>query len=171
MCCSARVHTEPSCEPGSTPQVLHFVDHNHSPDPEAVMAVRVKSKVCELASRNILQPLCSVYKDFVTPMASSQASLGGRARCIAPGEPRCLLEGQWSRTCAGERFLLSQADNIMIFATDQNLEVLAQSPIIFMDGIFKSAALHASRLVQGSLCGTRVLPPPRQGQHNILPRP
>ena len=156
--CSARIHTEPSCEPGSTPQVLHFVDHNHIPDPEAVMAVRVKSKVCELASMNILQPLCSVYKDFITSeLARSDNTDGGiipsflgcksqmhRARrAEMPPVPKTFedinLEGQWSRTCAGERFLLSQADNIIIFATDQNLEVLAQSPIVFMDGTFKSA--------------------------------
>ena len=161
--CSARIHTEPSCEPGSTPQVLHFVGHNHIPDSEAVMAVRVKSKVCELASMNILQPLCSVYKDFITSeLARSDNTDGGiipsflgcksqmhRARrAEMPPVPKTFedinLEGQWSRTCAGERFLLSQADNIIMFATDQNLEVLAQSPIVFMDGTFKLHGCFAS---------------------------
>ena len=49
------------------------------------------------------------------------------------------LEGQWTLTNdnCNQQFLLYQDDDMVLFATDNNLEMMAAADAIFMDGTFK----------------------------------
>ena len=49
------------------------------------------------------------------------------------------LEGQWTLTNdnCNQQFLLYQDDDMVLFATDNNLEIMAAADAIFMDGTFK----------------------------------
>ncbi|XP_071118353.1 uncharacterized protein [Haliotis cracherodii] len=54
------------------------------------------------------------------------------------------LEGEWTRTQGGERFLhtvpMSEGeDPILIFTTDKNLELLCEADIVYEDGTFSSS--------------------------------
>lgn len=58
---------------------------------------------------------------------------------IAIGD-EIVLDGEFSLTAKGERFLFfdneSESNRIVIFATNENLNVLAQCNAIFCDGTF-----------------------------------
>ena len=56
------------------------------------------------------------------------------------------LSGDWSLSIAGERFLLHQGSDMIIFATDQFLRLLAECDTIFMDGTFKAAPKQFKQL-------------------------
>ena len=56
------------------------------------------------------------------------------------------LPGEWSKTAAGDNFVVHKDDTILILSTDANLEVLGQSSVIFMDGTFKAAPRIFSQL-------------------------
>lgn len=155
--CPARVQTEGSVEIGDHPTVVFFSEHSHMPDTEEIVSVKVKSKVCQLASMDLLQPLCQVYKNFVTgedapsnpdnaivpDFGACRTMMHRTRRSKMPPVPTSIaeinLEDQWSLTLGGQQFLLSQEGEIIIFATETNLRMLAQTSIVFMDGTFKSA--------------------------------
>ena len=153
--CPARLHTSNDCEANVPADVLHFTDHDHMPDEEDVVATKIKADVCNLAKNELLQPLSSIFKDYVTrnnvprndvilPAFQSCSSQMHRARRtqmppVLTTIAEIDLQGHWSQTRAGDPFLLSQDDDIIIFATDANLQILSQSSALFMDGTFKAA--------------------------------
>ncbi len=47
--------------------------------------------------------------------------------------------GEWAKTTRGEDFLLASQNNIHIFATEGNLQLLAQSEELYVDGTFHIA--------------------------------
>ena len=54
------------------------------------------------------------------------------------------LEGQWALTKEDQQFLLHQDDDMVLFATDNNQEMMADA--IFMDGTFKISPLQFTQL-------------------------
>ena len=67
------------------------------------------------------------------------------------------LQGQWTTTKQDERFLLHQDEDMLIFATDDNLSTLSSATTVFMDGTFKSAP-----------ASSHLLPTSREVQRHLL---
>ena len=49
-------------------------------------------------------------------------------------------------TTAGDNFVIHQDDDMVLLGTEENLRVLAESQMLFMDGTFKSAPQFFSQL-------------------------
>ena len=56
------------------------------------------------------------------------------------------LEGQWGMTAVNQPFLQHQDNNMILLATDNNLEMLASADTVFMDGTFKIAPRQFTQL-------------------------
>jgi hypothetical protein len=68
------------------------------------------------------------------------------------------LEGQWGMTAVNQPFLQHQDNNMILLATDNNLEMLASADTVFMDGTFtvelgKCCAKVRRMLVSKSIIG------------------
>ena len=140
-------------------RIVHNSDnHNHAPDIEQVAKAKLKSDLCKLAAENPTRSLGQVYRayvtsdaapqrdddDFLVPALSSCKSQMNRARRrTLPTLPQTRadvhLEGEWSRTKRGDDFVVHQDEEMVIFSTTENLERLAGSDTIFIDGTFKIA--------------------------------
>ena len=85
-----------------------------------------------------------IDEDLMPPTFNSCRSMMHRARRQGlPNIPRTCaditLSGEYEMTLNNQQFLLHQDQDIIIFGTQQNLQILAQSATIYMDGTFKSA--------------------------------
>ena len=117
---------------------MHSIPHDHEPDIESVAVDKMKSDLSTLSASNPTKKLKEIYRDYVQseelpaddyfqiPMLSTCRSQMYRARCVnRPPLPKTRadinLQGQWTTTKQGERFLLHQEEDMLIFATDDNI--------------------------------------------------
>ena len=153
--CKGRVHTTGE---GDNVTVVMYKDHDtHMPDEEKAVKVTVKSKLCEMAKEDPIRPLKQLYKDFITsenlPDDADDVLIPSFTGCrtqmhrsrhenfpvLPTSREEVKLEGEWATTSTGQRFLLHQDADMVILATDENLQLLADSEILFLDGTFKAA--------------------------------
>ena len=148
--CTGRAHTTGNDEV----QLFKSTDHDHGPDMEAALSAKMKSDLCERAADNPTLPMKEVYNqymssdappledDLLEPQLRSCKSQMYRVRrqnmsSLPASREDINLEGQWALTNDNKQFLLHQDDDMVLFATDNNLEMMAAADVIFMDGTFK----------------------------------
>ena len=134
--------------------------HNHTANPAEIWALKIKGNLKKKAQQT-LQPLPALYTQEVATIVnqpnsdevaaalptfqSIRASLYRSRRKRLPPLPQqrsdISIQGEWANTLDSRRFLLcedSQQDKIIIFATDQNTELLAESDTLYIDETFRS---------------------------------
>ena len=148
--------------------------HTHAADEPKLKAQSILRRLKERCQTDA-RPMPSLYdeelamlrtKDFITDnpdhhsitqalptFEACRASLyRARSRVRPPLPPTrsdIALDGRWTTTLAGDRFLLSDegdANRMLIFATDDNLTHLANATTIFGDGTFYAAPALFSQL-------------------------
>ena len=158
--CSGRAHTT------DTDQllVIKLQPHDHEPDQEAANAAKIKADLCERAAQNPTVPMKEIYNqylgsadappaedDLLEPQLRSCRSQMYRARRknlpqLPATRSDIELEGQWATTNDNQRFLLHKDDDMIVLATDDNLEKLASAETVFMDGTFRVAPRQFTQL-------------------------
>jgi len=122
---------------------------------EATLSAKMKSDLCERAADNPTLPMKEVYNqymssdappvedDLLEPLLRSCKSQMYRARRQNMPPPPATredinLEGQWALiNDKDQQFLLHQDDDMVLFATNKNTEMMAAADAIFMAGTFK----------------------------------
>ena len=131
-----------------------FKDHDHFAESTAAVSASAKDDLCRLAVENSHIPLRQLYSEYCHQPAviNSTAPIPSFESCrtqmhrarqqVMPPVPSTRadidLSGEWSLTHQGASFLLHQDEDLVIFTTDDNLQRLAASNTIFMDGTFRS---------------------------------
>ena len=100
-----------------------------------------------------------VYRDAVSQQPaegfkptfqSCRTKMFRSRRMDMPAIPQSIAEidlsGVWMNTSRGDLFLAHQHDDMVVFMTSDNLLVLAECPVLFMDGTFKAAPSMFSQL-------------------------
>jgi len=105
--------------------------------------------MCLKVDSNPLAPVREAFDDVICASTTGAAPKYDSVRRIlwrqrATHIPRLpqsrkdvLLEGKWAETLDGRRFAVpSDPDQMLLFASDNHLRLLAQSKTVFMDGTF-----------------------------------
>ncbi|CAM4834891.1 unnamed protein product [Rotaria magnacalcarata] len=137
-------------------------EHDHEPNPELLEVRKVRQKIKERALNEII-PISMIYEQETSRTSISSITLAilptsqeiypsvAKVRQkVVPLLPNCCLfdiPDDYQRTNGGSRFLLSdeslaRRERLLIFASDQQLDLLFQSRIIYMDGTFAKSPLH-----------------------------
>jgi len=136
-------------------------EHNHNADPGKIVASQIMTNV-KKRCREEIKPVPQIYNEELSKLRtpdwddidadvaeklptyqSCHSSLYRQRSKTLPKLPKTTneidLQGEWTRTTAGERFLLvndGDQEKIVIFSTDKNLQLLADNSTIFGDGTF-----------------------------------
>lgn len=135
-------------------------DHNHQPDQAQIEVSKRTAALKEAVKANTQVPVKRLYSeafsaadnddgDFLRSRPTFQSvrsTLYNQRRKTLPPFPRriqeVMLEGSWAESARGQPFLLADdgtEQKILVFSTDQNLEILSASEHVFLDGTFKVA--------------------------------
>lgn len=138
--------------------------HNHGAETAKIIRGKAIHDMRRLIQRAPTQPVKSAYDSVansksstvpppsqddarvLTPAFESVNTILKRQRsCTLPKLPKTreeiVLEGEWTETVEGERFLLpvgSTTNDMLIFVSDDNLTRLAECKTLYMDGTFKT---------------------------------
>ena len=128
--------------------------HDHESDQEAANAAKIKANLCEQAAQNPTVPMKEIYNqylgsadappaedDLLEPQLRSCRSQMYRAGCknlpqLPSTRSNIVMEGQWATT-SDQRYLLHKDDDMIVLATDDNLEKLASIETVFIHGTFR----------------------------------
>ena len=158
--CTGRLQTTLLLHEGQTPTVISGpTNHNHEPPEENVVRGCAIAEMRKHVKAAPLQQLKTTYDTAVSAAAiasdvdtlllpsyqSVETILKRQRSQNIPKLPKSRrdirLEGDWSQTSDGSRFLLhspSMTDNeIIVYASDASLLRLANCKTIYMDGTFK----------------------------------
>lgn len=158
--CSGRAHTTDA----DGLQLLKTTDHDHEPDMEATVSAKIKADLCQKAAENPALPMKEVYNQYMTsadappieddilePQLQSCKSQMYRARRqnmpqLPVTRQDINLEGQWAVTNDDQPFVVHQDSDMVLLATDNNLQLLSASDTIYMDGTFKISPRQFTQL-------------------------
>ncbi|XP_067668277.1 uncharacterized protein [Haliotis asinina] len=148
--------------------------HNHPPEDETSMKLISNLRK---RSREETTAIQQIYNDeinnipveaaaTVPPLCSVKSGLYRHRRKTTPALPKDLasvnIEGSWANTKDGRRFLAvnsGREDKILVFATDETLEMAQQANILYMDGTFYSCpGLWHQLYVIHSMAGGKMFP-------------
>lgn len=151
--CSARIHTR------NDAIVKEPDGHNHGPD---IAKAKTKAVVAEMKDRAAIAPESSTHQIVVASTSNLSIAVKGQMPSVAclkrtvqrlrqqengaPPNPNSLedleIPDRYRLTDAGEQFLLWDSgpgpNRILIWATERNLDLLAQSRHWYADGTFKT---------------------------------
>ncbi len=74
---------------------------------------------------------------FPSMKSSMYRSRRSRLPTLPQSREDIQIEGRWQKTLSGEQFLLLQEGEILLFATNGNLCLLAAAETVYVDGTFK----------------------------------
>ena len=154
--CNARLHTVVVCD--DTTEVseidMSCTVHNHEPDDEQYIRSAAVATLREKIKSDPTRPMSAIYDelaaqhtdDDLLPTFNSVRSAMRRERAVGlPNLPKSCdkisTEGEWGQTADGKRFRLpvnNCNNDMLIFATDDDLACLSQCKTIYIDGTFKT---------------------------------
>ena len=131
--------------------------HNHCEDSSMTEHIGIRRDMQEVIGQNPTLPVRRIYDGEVArlhrqgggdrptiPNSSSvKSSIERRRRTMMPPLPATLADvqiaGPWAETWLGSRYLqhLDNQAGIAVFATDENLQKLAQCHTVYMDATFR----------------------------------
>lgn len=129
-------------------------EHNHEKQNEEIFRLKKVATLKEKVKTEHRQPVKRLFDEAFesedpgeVPASCSfvgmKTTLYRSRRTLVPVLPTQLgnivLEGEWTQTLDQKPFLLAndgEENKILVFSTDQNLEILSASDQIFMDGTF-----------------------------------
>lgn len=143
--CKARIHRE------NEVIVKVIGDHNHAPpEPEVIQEDVIINDLRIAAANNFTLSANNIFNNVTSNCLQPHNIAFRNVKCLIyttktyfmPPVPHnkaeILTTGEWSLTRRGERFILPAPDNEMIiFATDENIRTLGNCNIWLMDGTFK----------------------------------
>ncbi|CAF5206554.1 unnamed protein product, partial [Rotaria magnacalcarata] len=137
-------------------------EHDHESNPELVEVRQVRQKIKERALQEII-PISIIYEQETSKASISSTTLAilptsheiypsvAKARQkVVPLLPNCCsfdIPDDYKHAIDGNRFLLAdellaRREHLLIFASDHQLDLLFQSPVICMDGTFSKSPPH-----------------------------
>ncbi|CAF3357487.1 unnamed protein product [Rotaria socialis] len=137
-------------------------EHDHESNPELVEVRQVRQKIKERALQEII-PISIIYEQETSKASISSTTLAilptsheiypsvAKARQkVVPLLPNCCsfdIPDDYKHAIDGNRFLLAdellaRRERLLIFASDHQLDLLFQSPVIYMDGTFSKSPPH-----------------------------
>ena len=163
-------------------------NHDHPPETAQSTVAKVVDKMKERA-RNETVSVNRIYREaieeinsnpelaevasVVPTLPSLKSSLYRKRRERLPPltttRDEVQFTGEWAKCTNGNQFLLKSANNIHIFATDDNLNLLSTPEDLYMDGTFQIAPctlvlpdLYYSCIQAWTAISARVLPSSRK---------
>ena len=151
-------------------------DHNHPRDTEVIENARLRQHLVQVATDDPTLPARRIYHAAaaqqrrggqgggdveVAPFQSVRSTIERARQQHLPPIPQTpanvRIENTWAETWNQARFLLEldQQNEIAIFATDENLNVLRDCTTIYMDGTFRACPRPYSQVftIVGNLHG------------------
>ncbi|CAF1250261.1 unnamed protein product [Rotaria sordida] len=141
-------------------------EHNHEPNPEMITVRQVRHNIKERALKEVI-PIPMIYEQELSKASTNPTTLAilptseeiypsvlkVRQKVIPLLPQSCFFDipDEYKTTIDGQRFLLAdesliRRERLLMFSSDRQLDLLFQSPVVYMDGTFAKSPPHFKQI-------------------------